>query len=168
MAMLGIPSPNHKQQTFPLVSPTDSEERFPIAADKIKKEELTENDALRRSRRRERNKVAATKCRNKKKARTQILIRESETLTVQNQSLKTEIQKLEKEKVRLMQVLSGHENACLQRIHDAVEIKSEELTSPMDEDEFRVPYTVPPPPMITSPQASLHSTPTFSQSALPY
>merc|ERR1711863_178198 len=118
--MLGIPSSNQKQQTFPLASPTDSEERFPIAVDKIKKEELTENDALRRSRRRERNKVAATKCRNKKKARTQILIRESETLSVQNQSLKSEIQKLEKEKLRLMQVLSGHENACLQRIHDAV------------------------------------------------
>ena len=75
MSMLGIPSSNQKQQTFPLASPTDSEERFPIAVDKIKKEELTENDALRRSRRRERNKVAATKCRNKKKARTQILIR---------------------------------------------------------------------------------------------
>ena len=67
-----------------------------------------------------------------------------------------------------MQVLSGHENACLQRIHDAVEIKSEELTSPMDEDKFRVPYTVPPPPMITSPQASLHSTHTISQTGVPY
>ena len=80
MSMLGIPSSNQKQQTFPLASPTDSEERFPIAVDKIKKEELTENDALRRSRRRERNKVAATKCRNKKKARTQILIRVNKLL----------------------------------------------------------------------------------------
>ena len=34
------------------------------------KEELTEEDECRRNRRRERNKVAATKCRNKKKAKT--------------------------------------------------------------------------------------------------
>ena len=34
------------------------------------KEELTEEDEGRRQRRRERNKVAATKCRNKKKAKT--------------------------------------------------------------------------------------------------
>ena len=34
------------------------------------KEELTEEDESRRQRRRERNKVAATKCRNKKKAKT--------------------------------------------------------------------------------------------------
>ena len=34
------------------------------------KEELTEEDESRRMRRRERNKVAATKCRNKKKAKT--------------------------------------------------------------------------------------------------
>ncbi len=41
------------------------------------KEELTEEDEMRRMRRRERNKVAATKCRNKKKMRTQMLIKVS-------------------------------------------------------------------------------------------
>ena len=35
---------------------------------------------MRRLRRRERNKVAATKCRNKKKHRTQLLMRESDVL----------------------------------------------------------------------------------------
>ena len=39
------------------------------------KEELTEEDESRRQRRRERNKVAATKCRNKKKAKTMILMK---------------------------------------------------------------------------------------------
>ena len=41
------------------------------------KEELTEEDEHRRHRRRERNKVAATKCRNKKKARSANLMRVS-------------------------------------------------------------------------------------------
>ena len=39
-------------------------------AKRIKLEDLNPDDACRRMRRRERNKVAATKCRNKKKART--------------------------------------------------------------------------------------------------
>ena len=42
---------------------------------KIKEEDLTEEDHSRRSRRRERNKVAATKCRNKKKAKTVTLMK---------------------------------------------------------------------------------------------
>merc|ERR1711997_34757 len=123
-----------------------------IDVNSIKREELTTDDTQRRSRRRERNKVAATKCRNKKKARTQILIRESETLTVQNQSLKTEIHKLEQEKVRLMQVLSGHENICLQRMQqDPVAIKTEGL-SPVD-NEFLAASTstVPPTQLSHSP-----------------
>jgi hypothetical protein len=42
------------------------------------RDELTPEDATRRSRRRERNKVAATKCRNKKKYKTTILMKVSE------------------------------------------------------------------------------------------
>ena len=74
-SMLGVPSMSHKPPLFPILSPTDSEEKYPIDIDTIKTEDLTPDDAHRRSRRRERNKIAATKCRNKKKARTQILIR---------------------------------------------------------------------------------------------
>ena len=70
----GISDPT-RTSSIPLVSPTESEQKFPINVEAIKKEELTPDDSIRRSRRRERNKVAATKCRNKKKARTQILIR---------------------------------------------------------------------------------------------
>ena len=64
-----------KMSPVPLLSPTDSEEAYPIDVNSIKREELTSEDTQRRLRRRERNKIAATKCRNKKKARTQILIR---------------------------------------------------------------------------------------------
>ena len=47
----------------------------PIDVSGIKQEELTEEDEVRRQRRRERNKIAATKCRNKKKHRTMLLIK---------------------------------------------------------------------------------------------
>ena len=73
--MQNFPPGTSKMSPVPLLSPTDSEEAYPIDVNSIKKEELTSEDAQRRLRRRERNKIAATKCRNKKKARTQILIR---------------------------------------------------------------------------------------------
>ena len=73
--MINVPSMSHKPPAFPILSPTDSEEKYPIDINNIKNEDLTPDDQNRRSRRRERNKIAATKCRNKKKARTQILIR---------------------------------------------------------------------------------------------
>ena len=79
VSLLDMPSDvagSQKQSTnHQLPSPTDSEQKYPVNVETIKKEELTIDDTLRRSRRRERNKVAATKCRNKKKARTQLLIR---------------------------------------------------------------------------------------------
>merc|ERR1711963_245253 len=164
--MQNFPPGTSKMSPVPLLSPTDSEEAYPIDVNSIKKEELTSEDAQRRLRRRERNKIAATKCRNKKKARTQILIRESETLTVQNQSLKNEIHKLEQEKVRLMQVLSGHDNTCLQRMQqESVEIKRENFPSPMDDNEFRVPVTIPVDPTIPNPHGL--STTTVSNFTLP-
>lgn len=42
---------------------------------RVKLEDLSPDDFVKRQRRRERNKIAATKCRNKKKARTVNLIR---------------------------------------------------------------------------------------------
>ena len=89
---------------------------------------------------------------NKHSIKIVLHLQESETLTVQNQSLKTEIHKLEQEKVRLMQVLSGHENICLQRLQqDPVAIKTEGL-SPVD-NEFLAASTstVPPPQLSHSP-----------------
>lgn len=87
----------------------------------VKSEELTEEDEIRRQRRRERNKVAATKCRNKKKQRTQLLVKESEVLVEQNRHLKTEINKLEVEKKRLMDVLSLHQPNCAKRLRSSEE-----------------------------------------------
>lgn len=75
--------------------------------------QLTTEDEERRRRRRERNKVAATKCRNRKKERTGILMQESDALEDQNGSFRSEIQRLEAEKRRLMDVLAMHSPTCL-------------------------------------------------------
>ena len=82
--------------------------------------QLTTEDEERRRRRRERNKVAATKCRNRKKERTGILMQESDVLEDQNVNFRSEIQRLETEKRRLMDVLAMHSPNCLkagERIH---------------------------------------------------
>lgn len=75
--------------------------------------QLTTEDEDRRRRRRERNKVAATKCRNRKKERTGILLQESDVLEDQNVNFRSEIQRLETEKRRLMDVLAMHSPNCL-------------------------------------------------------
>merc|ERR1712154_708861 len=78
-------------------------------------ENLTFEDEERRLRRRERNKVAATKCRNKKKERTTRLIAEGEVLEIQNSSLKDELRKLEAEKRSLNDLLSQHRQVCVKK-----------------------------------------------------
>ncbi|CAG9836127.1 unnamed protein product [Diabrotica balteata] len=85
--------------------------------DKIKTENgLTAEDEERRRRRRERNKIAATKCRLKKRERTVNLIQESETLESQNIELKSQVQELQAEKQSLMNMLSLHRPQCQHNI----------------------------------------------------
>ncbi|XP_044730701.1 activating transcription factor 3 [Chrysoperla carnea] len=74
---------------------------------------LTPEDEERRRRRRERNKIAATKCRLKKREKTVNLVQESETLETQNIELKTQIQQLETQRRRLTDMLSMHTPACV-------------------------------------------------------
>merc|ERR1719510_2316950 len=76
---------------------------------------LTFEDEERRLRRRERNEVAATKCRNKKKERTTRLIAEGEVLQIQNTALKEELRKLEAEARSLTDLLSQHSKVCAQK-----------------------------------------------------
>jgi len=91
---------------------------------------LTFEDEERRLRRRERNKVAATKCRNKKKERTTRLIAEGEVLEIQNTALKEELRKLEAEARSLTDLLSQHSKVCLQK--RKLESESSELGGPQD------------------------------------
>lgn len=73
---------------------------------------LTPEDEERRRRRRERNKIAATKCRLKKREKTVNLVQESELLETQNLDLKTQIQKLENQRRKLVDMLSIHGPTC--------------------------------------------------------
>lgn len=74
---------------------------------------LTPEDEDRRRRRRERNKIAATKCRMKKRERTQNLIKESEQLETQNVDLKTQVRTLEAERRKLLDMLQCHVITCV-------------------------------------------------------
>ncbi|KAF7264911.1 activating transcription factor 3 isoform X2 [Rhynchophorus ferrugineus] len=86
--------------------------------DKIKQEPngLTPEDEERRRRRRERNKIAATKCRLKKRERIANLIVESETLETQNIDLKNHLQALRDQERLLRDVLSVHRPQCQNKI----------------------------------------------------
>jgi len=77
---------------------------------------LTWDDEMRRQRRRERNKVAATKCRNKKKERTTRLIAEGEVLEIQNECLRDELMRLEMEQKHLQHMLAQHLPVCGEKI----------------------------------------------------
>ncbi|XP_062563837.1 activating transcription factor 3-like [Armigeres subalbatus] len=74
---------------------------------------LTPDDEDRRRRRRERNKIAATKCRMKKRERTVNLVNESETLDAQNKDLKQQMADLESQRRKLIEVLQAHGPTCV-------------------------------------------------------
>lgn len=112
--------------------------------------QLTPEDEERRRRRRERNKIAATKCRLKKREKTVILVQESEILETQNHDLKTQIQELETQRRRLVDMLSLHSPTCLKQGADATSYQqfAEPLQLPNYQDNF-VPQ---PPPALNQPQ----------------
>ncbi|XP_062066296.1 cyclic AMP-dependent transcription factor ATF-3 isoform X2 [Lepus europaeus] len=69
----------------------------------------------RKKRRRERNKIAAAKCRNKKKEKTECLQKESEKLESVNAELKAQIEELKNEKQHLIYMLNLHRPTCIVR-----------------------------------------------------
>lgn len=75
--------------------------------------QLTAEDEDRRKRRRERNKIAATKCRMKKRERTINLVTESEALESQNIDLKSQVRNLEMQRRNLSDMLKSHSQSCL-------------------------------------------------------
>jgi len=93
-----------------------SEESLPYPSPglSIKKEndELTTDDEEKRRRRRLRNKIAAEKCRNKRKKAIEKLYSESETVAVQNAKFKDDIARLEAEHRHLLMVLEQHKPLC--------------------------------------------------------
>lgn len=115
--------------------------------DKIKQEPhgLTPEDEERRRRRRERNKIAATKCRLKKRERTANLIHESETMETQNIELKNQLQELRSQERMLMDVLSVHRPQCQHNIGPATKehlYKLPPVSSVMDQHPYSRPSSV--------------------------
>ncbi|XP_066145472.1 activating transcription factor 3 [Euwallacea fornicatus] len=92
---------------------------------------LTPEDEERRRRRRERNKIAATKCRLKKRERTANLIHESETLESQNIDLKNQLQELRSQEQMLLDVLSVHRPQCQHNIGPATRESLQNLLPPV-------------------------------------
>jgi len=156
----GLPSPTRSPTAATATAAWESEgSKTPpgskLAVKRINVNELAPQDAVRRLRRRERNKVAATKCRNKKKARTGILMKESEILDAQNKALKLEISKLESEKHHLMDILQEHEPSCAKKFKDTMKVRHQSggfefpsTSSSTQDSEFRVP--LPPASMVVA------------------
>lgn len=59
--------------------------------------------------------MAAARCRNKKKERTEFLQRESERLELMNAELKTQIEELKQERQQLILMLNRHRPTCIVR-----------------------------------------------------
>uniref|UniRef100_A0ABM5F3X9 Fos-related antigen 1 n=1 Tax=Pogona vitticeps TaxID=103695 RepID=A0ABM5F3X9_9SAUR len=75
-------------------------------------EHLTPEEEERRRLRRERNKLAAAKCRNRRKELTDTLQAETDQLEAEQSGLRKEIEELQKQKERLELVLEAHRPAC--------------------------------------------------------
>ncbi|XP_047697219.1 cyclic AMP-dependent transcription factor ATF-3 isoform X2 [Prionailurus viverrinus] len=81
----------------------------------VTKTEVAPEEDERKKRRRERNKIAAAKCRNKKKEKTECLQKESEKLESVNAELKAQIEELKNEKQHLIYMLNLHRPTCIVR-----------------------------------------------------
>ncbi|XP_058469682.1 protein c-Fos-like [Solea solea] len=79
---------------------------------KAQKEQSSREEEERRRIRRERNKIAAAKCRNRRRDLIDTLQAETDQLEEEKSDLHTEISELLKEKERLEQVLASHKPSC--------------------------------------------------------
>ncbi|KAL4613167.1 proto-oncogene c-Fos [Arapaima gigas] len=77
-----------------------------------KVEQLSPEEEEKRKVRRERNKMAAAKCRNRRRELTDSLQAETDSLEDEKSKLQTEITSLMKEKERLEFILAAHKPAC--------------------------------------------------------
>ncbi|XP_010862510.1 proto-oncogene c-Fos-like [Esox lucius] len=108
------------------------------ACKKAKNQPSSEEDE-RRKIRRERNKVAAAKCRNRRRELTDTLQAETDQLEEDKEALQKEIANLLKEKVRLEQILFTHQPVCKITVtEDNVENDIDKDEVDIDEDEVDI------------------------------
>ncbi|XP_054616966.1 protein c-Fos-like [Dunckerocampus dactyliophorus] len=89
-----------------------SKKAKPPSGRKGQKEQPSKEEEERRRIRRERNKIAAAKCRNRRRELIDTLQAETDQLEEEKSSLQSDIEELLKEKERLEQVLASHESSC--------------------------------------------------------
>ncbi|XP_032090559.1 proto-oncogene c-Fos [Thamnophis elegans] len=95
-----------------------------------KVEQLTPEEEEKRRIRRERNKMAAAKCRNRRRELTDTLQAETDQLEEEKSALQTEIANLLKEKEKLEFVLAAHRPAC--KIPEELQFSEELAVSSLD------------------------------------
>ncbi|XP_045176668.1 fos-related antigen 1-like isoform X2 [Mercenaria mercenaria] len=78
----------------------------------IREDEISPEEAARRNLRRERNKVAAAKCRQRRVDHTNRLLNETDKLEAEGQAIEQEIQALQQEKDQLEFILQAHNPIC--------------------------------------------------------
>ncbi|XP_071396916.1 protein c-Fos-like [Centroberyx affinis] len=93
---------------------------------KGQKDQPSKEEEERRRIRRERNKIAAAKCRNRRRELTDTLQAETDTLEEEKAALQTEIADLLKEKERLEQMLASHKPSCKLPDGDEEEVEEDE------------------------------------------
>lgn len=92
----------------------------------IREDEISPEEAVRRNLRRERNKVAAAKCRQRRVDHTNRLLNETDKLEQDQQSIEHEIQSLQQEKEQLEFILQAHNPIC--KVHSngmSIKVKKE-------------------------------------------
>ncbi|XP_038143390.1 proto-oncogene c-Fos [Cyprinodon tularosa] len=92
-------------------SPTGAK-RAKTCNKKAQKEQSSKEEEERRRIRRERNKIAAAKCRNRRRELIDSLQAETDLLEEEKSTIQTEIADLLKEKERLEHILAAHQSSC--------------------------------------------------------
>ncbi|XP_054875995.1 protein c-Fos-like isoform X2 [Poeciliopsis prolifica] len=108
-------------------SPTGAK-RAKTCNKKAQKEQPSKEDEERRRIRRERNKIAAAKCRNRRRELIDTLQAETDSLEEEKSTLQTEIADLLKEKERLEHILASHRSSCKLPAQDDSNREEEEET----------------------------------------
>ncbi|XP_033932577.1 protein c-Fos-like [Pseudochaenichthys georgianus] len=98
------------------------------------KDKASKEEEERRRIRRERNKIAAAKCRNRRRELIDTLQAETDNLEDEKSALQTEIAELMKEKGRLEQVLISHQPSCKLPANDNDDEDDEEKDNEDDVD----------------------------------
>ncbi|XP_034433147.1 proto-oncogene c-Fos isoform X2 [Hippoglossus hippoglossus] len=111
------------------------------AARKGKAEQLSPEEEAKKRIRRERNKMAAAKCRNRRRELTDTLQVETDKLEEEKSALETEIANLLKEKERLEFILATHKPACQmsEELEAIFQEPAASLELPPSPDEDRLP-----------------------------